>query len=58
MRDPVPRGPAVAAEMDGTVAPVPDYFEPVIGWRAWLVVATARGPAFAERRLRNGLESA
>jgi hypothetical protein len=43
MRDPVPRGRAGPAEMDGTVASVPDYFEPVIGWRTWLVVATAAG---------------
>jgi hypothetical protein len=49
LKDPVPDVVSVgeggnhsAGRPDQTIAP--DYFRPVVGWRTWLVVATAAGP--------------
>jgi hypothetical protein len=54
LRDPVPRASSAAGERNGRAADqvaqgsaegalAPDYFRAVVGWRTWLVVATATG---------------
>jgi hypothetical protein len=40
------------------VSVAPDYAEPIVGWRAWLVVVRGGGVAAAERRLRRALAAA